>query len=314
MTKYSIVVPIYNSEKSLVELYNRIKNVFENTIKSDFELILVDDFSKDSSFAIMTQLHNQDNRIIAIQLSKNCGQHPAILCGMKYASGNYIVTMDDDLQHPPEEIPKLIKAIESSNDYDIIIGRYESKKHNLIRNWGTKLSGYVSYRCYGKPRDLELTSFRIMKRDVVKALLSLNVDSPRIGNLLLQINGRIGNTLVEHDERKYGKSGYTFKRLIKDLFNNLLSNSGFPLILVRNIGIGSLGISVLLGFIILIRYFVKGTSIIGWTSLVLLFLFYGGLILFALGITGDYLMRIMNESKKMPNYYIREVLSKENIE
>lgn len=312
MTKYSIVVPVYNSEKSLKELYCRIQKVFDEIIQEEFELILVDDFSKDNSFVIMEQLHNQDERVVVIQLAKNCGQHPALLCGFNYVTGDYIITMDDDLQHPPEEIPKLIEAIKSSDSKDVIIGKYESKKHGLIRNLGTRLSNYVSYRCYGKPRDLELTSFRIMKKSVVNDLLKLNVDLPRIGNMLLQVNGRIDNVLVEHDERKYGKSGYTFGRLVKDLFNNILTNSSFPLMLVRDIGVGSLGISIILGLFILIRYFCQGTSIVGWTSLILLIVFYSGLLLFAVGVIGDYLMKILNEAKKMPKFYIRKVIKKED--
>lgn len=308
MPKYSIVVPVYNSEKSLKELYERIKKVFDDVIKENFELILVDDFSKDHSFEVMEELQKQDNRVYAIQLSKNCGQHPAILCGFSYSNGDYIITMDDDLQHPPEEIPKLIKAITEKKDFDVIVGKYESKKHSVIRNVGTMLSNFVSYKVYGKPKELELTSFRIIKKFVVEDLLSLSIDLPRIGNMLLQVNGRIGNVLVEHDERKYGRSGYTFRRLVKDLINNLVTNSSFPLVCVRDIGIGSLLISVILGLYFLLRYFIRGTSIVGWTSLILIIIFYCGLLLFAVGIIGDYLIKILNESKKMPKFYVRKAI------
>lgn len=311
MVKYSVVVPVYNSEKSLNELYIRLKNVFDNIINEEFELILVDDFSKDNSFAIMKQLHEKDYRVSSIQLSRNCGQHPAILCGFKFAKGEYVITMDDDLQHPPEEIPKLITHIKEHPELDVVIGKYTSKKHGAIRNLGTKLSNYVSYRVYGKPKELELTSFRIIRKFVVEELLSLSIDIPRIGNMLLQVNGRIGNVIVEHDERKYGKSGYTFGRLVKDLINNLVTNSSFPLICVRDVGMGSLILSVILGLYYLLKYFIRGTSIVGWTSLVLIIIFYCGLLLFAVGIIGDYLMKILNESKKMPKYYIRKAITKD---
>jgi dolichol-phosphate mannosyltransferase/undecaprenyl-phosphate 4-deoxy-4-formamido-L-arabinose transferase len=213
--------------------------------------------------------------------------------------------MDDDLQHPPEEIPKLIDAIANDSRYDVVVGRYDSKKHNIIRNMGTNLSNYISYKTYGKPRELELTSFRIMKRFVVDELLRLTVDVPRIGNMLVQINGNIGNVLVEHDPRKYGRSGYTFARLVRDLFSNLITNSSFPLLVVRDIGIASFCVSVILAVFYLLRYFVRGVSIVGWTTLALLIISYSGLLLFAVGIIGDYLLRILNEAKKMPKYYIR---------
>ncbi len=310
MIKYSIVVPVYNSQKSLDELYIRIKKVFDDVLKKDFELILVDDFSKDASFDIMTDLNKRDSRVVAIQLSRNCGQHPALLCGFRYASGDCIITMDDDLQHPPEEIPKLIAAIENDDDTDVVIGKYNSKKHSVVRNLGSRLSGYVSYKFYKKPKGLELTSFRIMRRNVIEDILSMNIDVPRVGNMIITVNGRIKNVVVEHDERKYGKSGYTFSRLVRDLFNNLITNSNFPLILVRNIGIFSLLLSVILGLYYIARYYIRGTSIVGWTSLMVMTVFYSGLMLFAVGTIGDYLMKILSESKKIPQYYVRRVIGK----
>lgn len=312
--KYSIVIPVYNSEKSLEELSKRLNYVFEAIIHEDYELILVDDFSKDSSFEVITRLMENDSRITGVQLAKNCGQHSALLCGFSIAQGDFIITMDDDLQHPPEEIPKLIEKMQSSDDLDVVIGSYESKKHSLIRNIGTGLSAYVSYKAYGKPKELDLTSFRLMRKNVVSDILSMNIDTPRIGNMLLQVNGRIGNVTVTHDKRKYGKSGYTFSRLVKDLISNLFTNSSFPLIVVRDIGMASSALSVLLAMYFIIKYFVSGISVGGWTSTVLIILFIGGMILFAIGIIGDYLLRILNESKKIPNYFIRQIVKKDKPE
>lgn len=304
---YSIVVPVYNSEKSLQELYDRVRNVFEAILQESFELILVDDASKDSSYQVMESLHWDDSRVKIIQLAKNCGQHPALLCGMSFSKGDYVITMDDDLQHPPEEIPKLVDAIVNDKRYDVVVGKYASKKHNLIRNFGANLSNYISYKTYGKPKDIELTSFRIIKKFVVNELLKLTVDSPRVGNMLVQVNGNIGNVLVEHDQRRYGKSGYTMPRLMRDLVSNLITNSNFPLMLVRNIGIGSFFFSLILGIYYLVRYFIRGVSIMGFTTLALLVIAYSGLLLFGVGVIGDYLMRILNESKKMPKYFVRKM-------
>ena len=302
---YSVVVPVYNSKKSLVELYSRLKDVFDIKLKEPFELVLVDDSSKDKSYQVMEDLRKKDSRVKIIQLAKNCGQHPALLCGMTHALGDYIITMDDDLQHPPEEIPKLINAIASNEKFDVVVGKYDSKKHSFIRNLGTNLSNYISYKTYGKPKDLELTSFRIIKRFVVDDILKLTVDTPRIGNILVQINGNIGNVVVEHDARKYGRSGYSFSRLVRDLFMNLITNSSLPLMIVRDVGVISFCISVILGIYYLVRYYIRGVSIVGWTTLALLLISYSGLLLFAVGVIGDYLMKILNESKKMPKYYIR---------
>lgn len=312
---YSVVVPVYNSEKSLEELYVRIKNTFDKLEGKDFELILVDDSSRDASFEVMTKLHQADSRVKAIQLAKNCGQHPALLCGFSYASGEYIITMDDDLQHPPEEIEKLIMYMEMNANVDVVIGKYESKKHGRIRNLGTAASNWVSSIIFNKPLDLQLTSFRLMKKFVVGNLCELHINIPRIGNMLLQVSNRIENVTVQHDERKYGKSGYAFFRLVKDLINNIITNSALPLVIVRDIGFVSFGLSIVLGSFYLVRYLINGISIQGWTTLVLLVLSYSGITLLAIGIIGEYLMRILNEAKKMPNYFVRkEMISKDEQE
>lgn len=306
MSLYSVVVPVYNSEPTLEELYSRLRAVFEETMHEDFELILVDDGSKDHSWDVMEQLHERDPRVKIIQQAKNFGQHPALLCGFHYVNGDFVITMDDDLQHPPEEIPKLAKVIGERSDVDVIIAKYEDRKHSLVRRIGTWVSVYATSKMLKKPRDLEITSFRLMRRFIVDAIVQMNVRLPQIGNLLVQTSNRIINVPVHHDARKYGHSGYTFTRLAKDLIYDITSNSAFPLILVRNIGILSFLASVFLGIYFLVRYFLYGMSVEGWTSTILIILASNGLMLLAIGIIGEYLMHILDEARKMPNYIERQ--------
>ena len=157
-----------------------------------------------------------------------------------------------------------------------------------------------------KDPNLEITSFRLMRRFIVEAILNTNTHLPQIGNLLVQSSNRIINVPVQHDARKVGQSNYTFRRLAKDLIYDITSNSALPLILVRDLGIFSFVISIILGLFYLIRYFIYGVSVEGWTTLVLLILAYNGIILLAIGIIGQYLMNILNEAKKIPNYVIRK--------
>ena len=306
MSLYSIVVPVYNSEKTLEELYTRIRDVFDHTMKENFELILVDDSSRDNSYEVMEKLHKADSRVKIIQMEKNFGQHPALLCGFSFAKGDFIITMDDDLQHRPEEIPKMAAAINERDDVDVIIAKYENRKHNFIRKLGTKISIYATSKMLNKDPNLEITSFRLMRRFIVEAILNTNTHLPQIGNLLVQSSNRIINIPVQHDSRKVGRSNYTFRHLARDLIYDITSNSAFPLILVRDLGIFSFIISILLGLFYLVRYFIYGVSVEGWTTLVLLILAYNGIILLAIGIIGQYLMNILNEAKKMPNYVIRK--------
>ena len=138
MSLYSVVVPVYNSEHTLQELYRRLEKVFREVIKEDFELILVDDGSKDRSFEVMQELRNKDRRVRIIQMARNFGQHPALLCGFAHVKGDFVVTMDDDLQHQPEELPKMIKVMRERDDVDAIIASYEGRQHGFIRKLGTK--------------------------------------------------------------------------------------------------------------------------------------------------------------------------------
>lgn len=306
MALYSVVVPVYNSEHTLVELYTRLEKVFRETVCQPFELILVDDGSKDKSFQVMTELRKQDSRVKIIQMARNFGQHPALFCGFSHASGDFIITMDDDLQHPPEEIPKMIKVMNERDDVDAIIASYEGRKHNPIRKLGTKVSVWATSKMLGKDPDLQITSFRLIRRFLVEAIIQTNTYKPQIGNLLVMTSNRIINVPVNHAARAYGKSGYSFSRLAKDLLYDITAHSAFPLLMVRNVGILSFLISIALGIYYFARYCIYGTSVEGWTSLMLVLLAFFGMTLLSIGIIGIYLMNILNESKKLPHYVIRQ--------
>lgn len=306
MSLYSVVVPVYNSEHTLEELYTRLRDVFEQTLREDFELILVDDSSRDNSYQIMKQLRSRDRRVRIIQMARNFGQHPALLCGFSYARGDFVITMDDDLQHPPEELPKMISVMNERDDVDVILAKYEGRKHNFIRRMGTRFSVWATSKMLGKDPDLEITSFRLMRKFIVDAILTTNTHLPQIGNLLVQTSNRIINVPVRHDARAYGKSGYPFRRLVRDLIYDITNHTAFPLLVVRDIGILGFAVSVLLALYYLIRYLIFGASVEGWTSLILIMLCGFSLILLSLGIIGMYLMNILNESKKMPHYTVRQ--------
>lgn len=306
MSLYSVVVPVYNSEHTLEDLYTRLKRVFEETLHEDFELILVDDSSRDSSFQIMQKLRSRDKRVRIIQMARNFGQHPALLCGFTYVKGDFVITMDDDLQHPPEELPKMIQVMNDRPDVDVILARYEGRKHNFIRRAGTRLSVWATSKMLGKDPDLEITSFRLMRRFIVDAIVQTSTHLPQIGNLLVQTSNRIINVSVHHDSRAYGKSGYSFRRLVKDLIYDITSHTAFPLLAVRNLGLVGFLATLLLAMYYLVRYLLFGTSVAGWTSLMLITLCGFSLTLLSLGIIGMYLMNILNEAKKMPHYVIRQ--------
>ena len=274
--RFSIVVPIYNVEKFLDQCITSVlSQKYDN-----YELILVDDGSKDRSFEVMQELRAKDNRVRIIQMARNFGQHPALLCGFAHVKGEFVVTMDDDLQHQPEELPKMVRTMQERPDVDVIIASYEGRKHGPIRKLGTKFSVWATSKMLGKDPDLQITSYRLIRRFLVDAMVKTNTYLPQIGNLLIRSSNRIINVPVQHADRAYGKSGYSFKRLLKDLIYDITTHTAFPLLLVRNIGIVSFLISVVLSVCYLVRYFTLGISVQGWTSLMLVMLAFFGLILF----------------------------------
>jgi glycosyltransferase involved in cell wall biosynthesis len=303
---YSIVVPVYNSAATLDELYNRIKIEFETVIQEDFELILVDDFSRDSSFAVIKRLSSMDERVKYIRLAKNHGQQKAVLCGIEHTKGDYIITLDDDFQHPPEEIPKLIEGMSANPEVDVVIGRYDSKKHNAVRRLGTKLLDILSQYTLGKNKNLKLTSFRLMKSFVADNLADINLYSPTVGHCLLTVDESIINVATHHEARKMGKSGYSPKKLVKNFMGIFYANTDLPLRIVGNIGTISFIASILLTIFYLAKYISGDVRVSGWMTLVILVLLMNGLSLLSVGIIGRYLMLNIQEAKRLPKYSIKE--------
>jgi len=303
---YSIIIPVYRSQYTLEELCSRIKAVFADQPGRDFEIILVNDSSPDASWEVMRKLHEVDNRIKIINLARNYGQHSAIYCGLQYFSGDYVILMDDDLQNPPEEIPKLIQAMEVDPEVDVVFGNYNGKKHNFIRRAGSQLIGRVGASIAKRDSRIRFTSFRIIKAKVARDMASIQVYQPRIGGLILQCTNRIGSTPVEHHPRQYGKSGYSFSRLYRDFLSIIIGSSTLPLKLISSFGLIVATLSMLSALVLVVRHFFRGSSVAGWTSMMVAISFFSGFILFSLGIIGEYLIRILMEAKKTPVYFERE--------
>ena len=311
MHHFSIIIPVYNGSKTLSELFFRIKTVFETEIKQSYEVIFVDDASKDKSWEVLSEIKKENHNVSIYQMTRNFGQHAALLCGFNFATGRYIITMDDDLQHPPEEIPRLINAIQTS-EMDVILGSYEQKQHSWFRNIGTILINKALTKILRKNKDLKLTSFRIIRKEIINELISIDLDKPKINPMLLYITNRIKNTPVLHNERQFGKSGYGIIALVRVFFSYIINDSTLPLKFLSFLGITNFLVSFLLIGVYLIKYILGDISIPGWITTVVLILFFNGLILLAFGLVGEYLLKILNQSKRMPSYIIRKNATIEN--
>jgi polyisoprenyl-phosphate glycosyltransferase len=305
VTVYSVVIPVYKSERILEDLYARLVKVFDSIIKEPYEILFIDDASPDGSWLKLQELHRKDARVKIIRLSKNFGQHCALMCGFNYVSGEYIITMDDDLQHPPEEIPKLINAINNKPDIEVVIGKYEKKEHSWWRNIGSYLNRVIMIKIFSLDKSYRGSSFRIFRSNTVKAMIQQTTYQPRIGRILKMVTDKYDFVTVEHQPRKHGKSGYSIWRLSKDLINNVLNNSTVILRATSILGFSSACLSFVLVLYYLLKYFTVGIAVPGFTTIIIINLFFSGIMLFSLGVVGEYLMKILFETRKYPQYVVQ---------
>jgi len=303
----SVVIPVYNAEPTLPDLIQRLIAVMKMSGRT-FELILVNDGSSDGSWGRLKGLYDEyPNHIIAINLMRNFGQHNALMCGLRASSGELIVTMDDDLQNPPEEIPKLLEAMEE-RDLDLVYGVYSEKQHEDWRNLGSTLVQIFYRAVFGLSNSL--TSFRIVRRQLVESVLTYSLNYTFLDGLFAWNTNRIGTVLVDHEERSAGRSGYSLGRLVL-LALNLFSNfSLIPLQLISLVGIfvavGGFGVS---GYY-LFQYFANAVAVPGFVSTIIAILVLGGIQLVALGVMGEYLGRLHLNMNRKPQYVEREVLKR----
>lgn len=208
----SVVIPVYNSRNSLEELYIKLSLVLQK-LTNNYEIILVDDGSTDESYEKMKVLRQGDSKVKVIQLDGNFGQQNAIICGFHHATGDYILNLDDDLQHPPEEIAKLITKLDEG--YDIVYGIPLLKQHSFYRNLGSKMTNYLFDKLLSKPVNVKISSFRVIKKSLIDELIKNNSSFVYISAIIFKHTDKVGNIYVKHNSRKHGKSNYNFKKLLK---------------------------------------------------------------------------------------------------
>jgi glycosyltransferase involved in cell wall biosynthesis len=305
--QYSIVVPLYNSEKTLEELVNRILLTM-HPITENFEIIFVDDCSYDNSWQILKTIHQKDKKIKIIHLQKNFGQHNAILCGLNYANGDYIIIMDDDLQNPPEEIPKLINKIQEG--FSVVFGKYKIKHHSRLENFFSKRFHLFVHYILDIPTTVFISSFIILKTEVVTNMISIKTSYIVLPALIQKSvpANKIANVDVIHNSRKVGKSNYNIRKYISFSLNLVINYSVLPLIFVGFFGIIVSFFSFCYGIYILNRYLIDpNNSLTGWNSIMVTLTFLGGMILFSIAIIGEYLRRILTEVSYGQQYVIGEM-------
>ena len=290
----SIVVPVFRSSPLLPSLVQRLKRAVDAEGRP-WEIILIDDASPDESFAVMRQLRTGDQRVRIVQFARNHGQQHATLCGLNYARGAEVVTIDDDLQNSPEEITALLAKLREG--YAAVIGRITDKRHGWWRNLGSRANQYLAGRILGKPRNLYLSSFRALSRQAVDRIIRYKGAHPHISALLLKSvpAAAIVNVDVSHAPRTVGASTYSLRKLVKTASFLLINHSYIPLRFMIGWGLVLSFLSLLFAVFVVVTVLFFGQSLPGWPSLSVLIAFLSGNILMALGILGEYLGRLVEE-------------------
>lgn len=300
---YSIVIPVYNSHSSITMLVNRIAAVFDKTSLS-FEVILVDDGSQNQEvWKNILILSAKFKWVIGIRFTRNFGQQSATICGIRYSQGQFVITMDDDLQHLPEEIPKLIEA----QSHDVVIAQFGLKNHRLSKRILSRVKGYFDELILGKPRELHLTSFRLIRRPIVEAMKPLfDTPYPFLPAMFFYVTKDVVGVRVTHASRFDGKTGYTISKMVSMFSNLVINNSSLLLKVIGNVGLTISTLAFCASIYLVARKIIVGVSVVGWTSVIVSILFIGGLLLVSVGIIGEYLIRIIRGVDRHPNYIVRD--------
>ena len=302
--RISVVIPAFNSELSLAELTRRLQPVLE-AAAAEYELIVVDDSSRDGTWQVIQDLVRTSPWIRGVHLMRNYGQHNALLCGIRLVRYELVVTMDDDLQHPPEEIPKLLKQLTPSTD--VVYGTPSVEQHGLWRDAATQVTKFALQSAMGAPIARKAGAFRLFRTQLRDAFSTYDGPYLSIDVLLTWATTRFDAIEVRHEPRKLGTSNYTFRKLVVHALNMLTGFSTWPLQLASLIGFFFTVVGTAALLFVVIRYLINGGVVPGFSFLASMIAIFSGAQLFALGIIGEYLARMHARTIQRPVYTVREI-------
>lgn len=311
MKLISFVIPCYRSGATLPGVIQEIKDTMANLTEYAYEVVLVNDCSPDDTFDTITTLCQENSFITGINLAKNFGQHSALMAGFHYVKGDIVVCLDDDGQTPACEVGKLLAGIEEGAD--VVYARYGHKHHSGFRNFGSHVNELMTRVMLGKPKDLYVSSYFAARKFVVEEMIRYQYAYPYVIGLVLRTTKNIVNVDVNHRDREAGSSGYTLGKLLALWFNGFTAFSVKPLRLATMAGT----IFALCGFAYGIYTIIKKILInppelvIGFSALMSVIVFMGGMLMLMLGLVGEYMGRMYVSMNNSPQYVIREIIGKE---
>lgn len=303
LIKISIIIPVYRSAKTLPELHQRLVDVLSQ-IEQKFEIIFVEDCGGDESWRVIKEIAEQDSRVRGLQMSRNYGQHNALLCGIRAAHGEVIITIDDDLQHPPEELPKLLaKLVEG---YDVVYGPPLQEQHGFLRDLASQITKLALEGAMGATNARQVSALRAFRTRLRDAFADYRSPTVNIDVLLTWATTHFTAVQVQHDVRKYGESGYTPSKLLKHALNMMTGFSTRPLQLASLIGFIFACFGLLILAYVLIGWILQGSAVPGFAFLASIIAIFSGAQLLGLGIIGEYLSRMHFRTMERPTYVIRD--------
>jgi len=304
----SIVIPVYNGAATIGTLVDALAAL---EIEGGHEIVLVNDGSSDNSAEVCRKLAlRRDVPVSFIDLSRNFGEHNAVMAGFNHARGDYVINMDDDLQNPPSEVSKLY-LYTRDNGFDAVYTRYAEKKHDSWRNLGSRFANWVADRLLDKPEGLYLSSFRCLSAQVVENVIRYQGPYPYVDGLVMQVTQNIGSVEVEHFARVEGRSNYTISKLIALWLNLFVNFSVVPLRLSIILGFAMSLLGVIGAGWVIVEAF-GGETPQGWASLMVAMLLLSGIQLILLGVVGEYLGRVFLTANRKPQFLVRELMRPEN--
>ena len=303
---YSIVIPVFNSAGVVGTTIDRLTEVFENA-GLRHQVVLVNDGSHDGSWEVIAERARTSPNLVALNLRRNYGQHHANLAGIREATGDYVITMDDDLQNPPDQALLLIS--EAMRGHDVVFGRFQRKQAVGYRRLGSKLISAVNRRVFGQPPGLAVSNFRILRRDVVDRISESRTAHPYITGQALLYSNNASDVMVRHDPRAVGTSNYSMRRILSLVLAILFSYSVFPLRAAAGVGfVVALG-SFLLGGFYLVRSLFVQSPVEGWTTIAVLLALLNGVVIMLLSMVGEYVVRTLDAVSSVTSYHVTERVS-----
>ncbi len=301
--KISFVIPCYRSEKTLGGVIEEIQSTMPE-IGHDYEIILVNDCSPDNTFEVIRELASKNKNILGINLAKNFGQHSALMAGMRHSTGDVVVCLDDDGQTPANEVGKLLGKLEEG--YDVCYASYGKKQHSGFRNFGSKVNELMTRIMLGKPKKLKVSSYFAVKRFIVDDMLRYEQSYAYVIGLVLRATKNVCNVEVNHRARSEGTSGYTLAKLISLWLNGFTAFSIKPLRIASAIGCFCAASGFIYGIYTIIKKLVLVDVQAGFSAIMSVLVFIGGMIMIMLGLIGEYIGRIYICMNSSPQYVIKE--------